>query len=688
MHNVISAVTSFVEAHHYWAYALVFLLATSEALPIIGVVVPASAIIIAISALVPVGAVKLVPLIISAAAGAILGDGLSYWLGHHYHRQIVNYWPLKRYPGLIVKGENFFQRHGGKSVIIARFTPGVRSVVPLVAGILRMPVARFYAMNVLSAALWAPSHILAGALIGASLTLLGTIAGRLAFLAGILVLTVWILFVIVRAAWRHVPSLALQTAGLLTQWGRTHDSWVTRQFLALIDPAQPELRALVALGSLLIASTWAFFGILEDVVTGDPLVRADAAAFHFLRGLRSDVADRLMIAITELGDATVVVAITVAVLAWLTWRRAWRACGYFTLAVTGSAVFTAIIRLILHHPRPIELYWGWEAFSFPSEHAAITTTVCSFLTVLIAREIGGLWRLAFLSTVAIWVFLIAFSRLYFGAHWLSDVLAGVTFGVSWSALLSIGYLRRNLPRVGARGLGTVVGVVLVVVGGLHVRQNYTADAKRYAVQAQSRTISLSDWWKDGWMNLPARRVDLSGEYEEPLTFQWAGDIDELGKTLTSAGWRVPVPWSIHSMLAWVAPRPQIGDLPVLPRLQDGRLEQLVMTRILAAAGTQSRIVIYVWRSNISIRTDSGAIKPLWIGTVLLERMHMVAGLFPLLRDNRDMNEPRDRLATALADARLAYRSDHGALTSTWDGRVLLAGPLILSQAKVPESRRP
>lgn len=672
MHNVISAVTSFVEAHHYWAYALVFLLATSEALPIIGAVVPASAIIVAISALVPVGAVKLAPLIVSAAAGAILGDGLSYWLGHHYHRQIVNYWPLKRYPGLILKGENFFQRHGGKSVIIARFTPGVRSVVPLVAGILRMPVARFYTMNVLSAALWAPSHILAGALIGASLTLLGTIAGRLAFLAGILVLVVWTLFVTVRVAWRHIPSLALQTARLMTQWGRAHDSWVTRQVLALIDPAQAELRALVTLGSLLIASMWAFFGILEDVVTGNPLVRADAAAFHFLRGLRSDVADRLMIAITELGDATVVVAITVAVLAWLAWRRAWHACGYWTLAVAGSAVFTAIIRLILHHPRPIELYWGWEAFSFPSGHAAVTTTVYSFLTVLIAREIGGLWRLAILSIVAIWIFMIAFSRLYLGAHWLSDVLAGVAFGVSWSALLSIAYLRRNLPRVGARGLGTVVGVVLVAVGGLHVRQNYTADAKRYAVQAPSRTISLSDWWKDGWMNLPARRVDLAGEYEEPLTFQWAGDLDDLERTLTSAGWHIPVPWSVHSVLAWVAPRPQIGDLPVLPRLQNGRLERLVMTQTLAASGVQGRMVIYIWRADASVRTASGAIKPLWIGTVLLERMHMVAGLIPLLRDSRDMNEARNRLAAALADARLAYRADQGGATSPWDGGVLLA----------------
>jgi undecaprenyl-diphosphatase len=670
MHNFISAVTNFVEAHHYWAYALVFFLATSEALPIIGVIIPASAIIVAISALVPAGAVKLVPLIVSAAAGAILGDGFSYWLGRHYHRQIGDYWPLRRYPGLIAKGEGFFQRHGGKSVIIARFTPGVRSVVPLVAGILHMPVARFYTVNVLSAALWAPSHILAGALIGALLALLNTIAGRLAGLVGILVLTIWILFVIVRAAWRYAPSLALQTTNWLTRWGRLHDSWVARQLLALIDPAQTELRALALLGLLLIGSMWAFFGVLEDVVAGDPLVRVDAAVFHFLAGLRSDATDQLMVVITELGDAPVIVAVTAAVFGWLAWRRAWRACGYWIAAVAGSTAFTAVIKLILHHPRPIALYQGWEAFSFPSGHAAVTTTVYSFLAALIVREGRGYWRLLILFVVATWIFVIAFSRLYLGAHWLSDVLAGIAFGVSWSALLSFGYLHRPSPRIGARGLGLIVGVVLAVIGGLHIERNYAADANRYAVQDPTRTVAFSEWWTSGWMDLPARRVDIAGEYEEPLTFQWAGDLDELERSLTSAGWRPPPPWSFRSLLAWIAPQPIIADLPVLPRLQDGRVERLVMTRTLAAPDVQTRIVIYLWRSNTAIATNAGATKPLWIGTVLLEQLHMTAGFIPLLHDSYDVNRPRNLLAEAMTNRRIAYRP--GVKSMTWDRGVLLS----------------
>ena len=59
-------------------------------------------------------------------------------LGHRYHREILDRWPLNRQPALIAKSESFFGRHGDKSVFLARFTPGVRAVVPLFAGILRM----------------------------------------------------------------------------------------------------------------------------------------------------------------------------------------------------------------------------------------------------------------------------------------------------------------------------------------------------------------------------------------------------------------------------------------------------------------------------------------------------------------------------------------------------------------------
>ena len=132
------------------------LLALSESLPVIGAFIPGSAVIIALSALVPGGTLKLWPMLAATFAGAVLGDGFAFWLGHRYHREILSRWPLDRNPEAVAKAEAFFTRHGDKSVFIARFTPGVRAVVPLFAGILHMRVRRFYLANILSALVWAP----------------------------------------------------------------------------------------------------------------------------------------------------------------------------------------------------------------------------------------------------------------------------------------------------------------------------------------------------------------------------------------------------------------------------------------------------------------------------------------------------------------------------------------------------
>ena len=188
--NALSAVTALIASHPNFAYASVFLLALSESIPIIGVVVPGSAAIVAISALTPTGAVKLWPLLVATTAGAIVGDGLPFWIGHRYRRAILESWPVNRYPDLIARSQAFMARHGDKSIFLARFTPGVRAFIPLLAGMLGMSARRFYAANVVSAIAWAPSNVLPGVIVGESLDLLGAAAKPLGILLVLLIILV------------------------------------------------------------------------------------------------------------------------------------------------------------------------------------------------------------------------------------------------------------------------------------------------------------------------------------------------------------------------------------------------------------------------------------------------------------------------------------------------------------------
>jgi membrane protein DedA with SNARE-associated domain len=166
MHLDLHFITEFIAHHPQFAVWAVFLLAFSEAVPIIGTVVPGSTLVIAISALATETEINPWLLLAAALGGAILGDGASFWLGQHLHEDVLSRWPLNQFPGFIARSQEFFRRFGGASVFLARFTAVVRAFVPLIAGILRMPARQFYIANVLSALVWAPAHVFPGVVLG------------------------------------------------------------------------------------------------------------------------------------------------------------------------------------------------------------------------------------------------------------------------------------------------------------------------------------------------------------------------------------------------------------------------------------------------------------------------------------------------------------------------------------------
>ena len=169
----LSGITDFVSLHPLYAAGAVFGLAFSEAIPIVGTVVPGSTLIVATSALAVEADISPWLLLVAAILGAILGDGASFWLGQRFHRQILQRWPLNRFPGLIARSEAFFNRYGGASVFLARFTAVVRAFVPLIAGIVQMPARQFYLANILSALVWAPAHVFPGVVFGMLVALAG-----------------------------------------------------------------------------------------------------------------------------------------------------------------------------------------------------------------------------------------------------------------------------------------------------------------------------------------------------------------------------------------------------------------------------------------------------------------------------------------------------------------------------------
>ena len=666
----VATIIDFVRAHQAFAYGLVLVAALAEALPVIGVIFPGETIVLSISALAATGAVRIVPLLVVTTMGAIAGDGISYWLGRHYHRSIIETWPLSRYPALTARGEEFFQLHGGKSIFIARFTPGVRAIVPLIAGTLAMSPTRFYLLNLLSALVWGLTHVLAGAAVGASLVLVGAVAGRLMIFVIVLIVFFTGIIWVIRAVVRRLPALLAALREPLRRWAQSQNTWLGRQLSSVLDPTRKELPGLAVLGALLVGSLWVFMGVVQDVLAGDPLVRADLAVFQLLQELRTGWADKIMVAITELGDPTVVIAVVLATLLWLAWRRNWRGIIYETAAVAVASLFTSLLKFTLQHARPHSVGLAATSFSFPSGHTAVSMALYGFLAIVAAWETPRQWQLAIATGAGLLVAAIAFSRIYLGAHWLSDVLAGLAFGLAWASLLAIAYLRRPRPPVGAAGLSATLVASLLIVGTLHVGQAHAIDMERYALRSQSRTMTSARWWSEGWRTLPAHRIDLIGGFEEPMTFQWAGNLSSLMRKLSARGWVSPVSWSLQSGFAWLLPHAAVMNLPVLPHLESGHQERLVMVHPVAGDVLNKRLVLRLWQSNVELAQSGTGTTPLWIGTVVEERSRRIANLLTIVKQVPDYDGPRRALGAALEPHRLAMRDNRFQQTG-WDGGVLL-----------------
>ena len=667
----VSMITDFIGAHPHLAYGAVFLLALMEAVPIVGAVVPGSAIIVGASALVPFGMLKLWPLLIAAVFGAIVGDGASYWLGQRYHEHIRGQWPLNRYPDLLEKAEAFIHRHGGKSVFFARFTPAVRAFVPLIAGILRLPIHRFYVANVFSALVWAPAHILPGVLIGASFHLAGGIAERLAALIAILLVTLWLVTWLVRLAARRGVPLIETGQQHLWAWARSRDTWLSGHVRSLLDPQRPESRILALWAAIVLAVAWLFFGILEGVVSENPLVHADAAIYQAFQNLRTPVGDAVMIAITELGDTAVTLPVAAIVFLWLIWQRACRTAVYWVVVIGFAAVLNTGIKLLIHRARPSDLlYSGPSVFSFPSGHATVNAVMYGFLAFLIVRQLQPVWRVPIFTAVALLAALMACSRLYLGAHWFSDVAASLTFAAAWVIVLGIVYVRHGAPQINVAGLAAIAGAALILVGGLNVYLHHKADTLRYAVQYGEPSFTASDWWATDWQQLPTYRIDITGEIEEPLTIQWAGSLQSLEYHLLRNGWRQPEPWTLSNALAWLVSDPNPVKLPVLPGAQGGRLPSLTLIRSPESKeSTASRIVLRLWEAGRQLR--NGGTDPLWVGSVVEERLYRSLSFITLSLAQPNANGPRQLVANAIEGGQLAQRSLFKP-DGNWDGRVLLA----------------
>jgi membrane-associated protein len=148
-------------------YSLLFLIVFMETGLVVTPVLPGDSLLFAAGSFAGLGALSLWPLFFLLSAAAVLGDTVNYSIGAFLGPKVFHY-PKSRFfnPEHLRKTHAFYERYGGKTIIIARFVPIVRTFAPFVAGVGRMSYARFLAYNVAGGVLWCAVCVFSGYFFG------------------------------------------------------------------------------------------------------------------------------------------------------------------------------------------------------------------------------------------------------------------------------------------------------------------------------------------------------------------------------------------------------------------------------------------------------------------------------------------------------------------------------------------
>lgn len=422
-----------------WTYLLVGTFAFAETGAFVGLVVPGETVMLLGGAVAGQGAIDIYLLIAIAWFSAWAGDTTSFFLGRRLGREFV----IRNGPRFGIsherfeKVEDYFSRHGGKTIFIGRFISLVRAFAPFIAGSSGMRYRAFVPYSILGTGLWASAHILVGYFFSRSIDTAAKYAGRSAFLlATLIVVVAGTVFLV-----RHFRVAANRRAAV--QWMEAR--WATAWLVRLVRRFQPQLSFLwdrvtpggtfgLEFTSLMATLAVASFVLIAYtvIVSGDPgPTPGDITAMEIAEKLRTDWLIDVAKAVSALGSAAVCWTLAVIAAAALAARRRWAELGVLVAGMAIVIVGVHELKDAVDRPRPGGGLVETSGSSFPSAHAAYSTFYVWLAVTIVLRLRVGMARGALVVVAGIVLAaLIGLSRVYLGVHYMSDVNSGWALGAA------------------------------------------------------------------------------------------------------------------------------------------------------------------------------------------------------------------------------------------------------------------
>jgi len=446
-----------------WTYALVGLLAFLETGAFVGLVAPGETVVIAGGVIAGQGEIQLLPLIGLVWICAVLGDSTSFYIGRRLGRPFLErHGPrVKITHERLEQVEGYFDRHGGKTILIGRFIGLVRALAPFIAGSSGFSYRRFIPYSIAGTGLWSTTFCVLGYIFWQSFDQVAHYAGQAIFGFGVTVAVIvgivvgyrrrseirdWLvehrrhplirpLFAVGRPLYRW---LVQPVARLLAPYVRFFGQRVMPGELGL------ELTTLLAIGGVGMFFFVLFLTELDRSLAPTPF---DSEILDLVDTLRMDVLVDAAKLVTDLGAFPTVAAVAVASTVPLVMQRRYPEAIVLMVGLVLIYVAVQVTKEAIDRPRPADPLAGASGDAYPSGHAAYATTWVA-AAVLLTRRL----RLAASSTMVFVAIGIAaavgVSRVYLRVHWWSDVaggwgLAAGIFCLLGGIALIVEYIRNN-----------------------------------------------------------------------------------------------------------------------------------------------------------------------------------------------------------------------------------------------------
>jgi undecaprenyl-diphosphatase len=446
-----------------WTYLLVGVLAFLETGAFVGLVAPGETALLVGGLVAGQGQIDVITLIGIVWACAVAGDLTSFLLGRRLGRQFMvrHGSKVQITEERLQQVERFFDRHGGKAILIGRFVGLVRAMAPFLAGSGGMPVRRFVPYDVLGAGLWGTTFVLLGYFFWQSFSTLVDYAKKGAFALGttitLLVAVGWLV------RWFRQPANRRRAREWLERQGQRPALRPLARLLApLLRSAERPARFVwdrvtpgdlgLELTTLLATASVGSYTFVAHIVKLDDgrVPIGDADSLSVARDLRMDALVEAAKLVANLGSLPVVALLVAATSVLLLARREVLDATVLIAGLGLTYVGVHATKAALDRPRPEGGLVETEGSAYISAHAAYAVTWIA-IAVAVGRALPGVAsRFALFTVALVLAVIVGLARIYLGVSHLSDVtggwgLAATIFSTCALAALVVGHVRDN-PR--------------------------------------------------------------------------------------------------------------------------------------------------------------------------------------------------------------------------------------------------